>query len=573
MVSGTFKTLARRLEHFVKPLLSIQPVSSDGLPHLVGNLPDWQSVLKGYPEYEKVWNEAASGDLVLIPTSVGGFTPGVVIESLLGVALKLRGVNVHFLLCDAMMPACLQVHLGKVEGAQTIVDRGLKDVACPGCERRGTQVLQSTGLPLSFFSDYISADKAAQLRQLAETIPFDEIADYRIGAVTLGEHARAGALRFFSSGHLPAGRDGEMVLRRYFEAALVTHEVTVEAIRRLNPSCAVFNHGIYVPQGIIGNVARAAGVRVVNWNVAYRKKSFIFSHHETYHHTLIDEPVEVWENIEWNEGIDEALTRYLRSRWYGTEDWIWFHDQPQHDVSAIANETGIDFSKPLVTALTNVFWDAQLHYKANAFKDMLDWLLQTIEYFKGREDLQLAIRIHPAEVRGAIPSRQPIEAEIRKHFPVLPRNVFVIPAESQASTYALCEHSDSVIIYGTKTGVELSAFGIPVVVAGEAWIRNKGLTIDAVSPESYFRILDSLPVRQRLSGEQTLRAKKYAYHFFFRRFIPLNCVSESERAPPFEIRIGGMEDLLPGADPGLDVICNGIINGTEFVYPAELNQQ
>ena len=52
-----------------------------------------------------------------------------------------------------------------------------------------------------------------------------------------------------------------------------------------------FNHGIYVPQGIVGAVVRRHGVRVVNWIVAYRKNSFIFSHGDTYHHTLMNEPV------------------------------------------------------------------------------------------------------------------------------------------------------------------------------------------------------------------------------------------------------------------------------------------
>ncbi|MGO8381610.1 hypothetical protein ACC745_39445, partial [Rhizobium ruizarguesonis] len=52
-------------------------------------------------------------------------------------------------------------------------------------------------------------------------------------------------------------------------------------------------------------------------------------------------------------------------------------------------------------------------------------------------------------------------------------------------TYSLCEGSNAVIIYGTKTGVEMTAKGIPVIVAGEAWIRNKGLTLDADTPENY----------------------------------------------------------------------------------------
>ena len=122
--------------------------------------------------------------------------------------------------------------------------------------------------------------------------------------------------------------------------------------------------------------------------------------------------------------------------------------------------------------LTKVKWDDQLHYPANAFPNMLEWLLQTIDYLSKKPELQLLIRVHPAEILGVVPSRQPIIDEIKKVFPKLPDNVFIIPPESQASTYAAMMQCDSVIIYGTKTGVELTSVGVPIVVAGAAWVRH-----------------------------------------------------------------------------------------------------
>jgi hypothetical protein len=199
---------------------------------------------------------------------------------------------------------------------------------------------------------------------------------------------------------------------------------------------------------------------------------------------------------------------------------------------------------------------------------MLEWALQTIRYFANRADLQLIIRVHPAELLGALPSRQPIIKEIRWAFPTLPRNVFIIPPENPISTYAVMLQCDSAIIYGTKTGVELTSMGIPVIVAGEAWIRNKGITLDANSPDEYFSLLDRLPLKERLSEAVTQRARKYAYHFFFRRMIPLPF------APwPSALQLSGLDDLLPGRSVGLDVICNGILSGDEFIYPAELHPE
>ena len=536
--------------------------------------PDWaQLVKKDHELWGRAVSKAKNGPHVLIATSAGGYIAGVIGESMLAAALTLRGAQVHILLCDEVLPACIQgmIHLADAEEYATeFAKHGPQGKLCANCFPAGYNTYQPLGLPIHRYGDFISAEERRLARSLAAEIPFAEIGNYKLNELAVGEHALAGALRFFARGNLDGEPHGESILRRYFEASLLT---TYMARRLLNSYLfvsACFHHGIYVPQGLIGEVARQQGMRVVNWNPSYRKHSFIFSHHDTYHHTLLEEPVETWENIDWSPILEEETMEYLKSRWQGTKDWIWFHEKPEEDLQAIAAELGVDFSRPCIGMLTNVMWDAQLHYRANAFPNMLDWVLQTIRYFATRPDLQLLIRIHPAEIRGTLRSRQPLTDELKRAFPALPPNVFVIPPESHVSTYAAMVPCNAVIIYGTKTGVELSSMGIPTIVAGEAWIRNKGITLDASSRDDYFQILDRLPLPERMPAELTRRACKYAYHFFFRRMIPLPFMKESNQGlTPYKLDLKSISQLLPGADPGLDVICDGILNGSDFVYPAE----
>ena len=61
------------------------------------------------------------------------------------------------------------------------------------------------------------------------------------------------------------------------------------------------------------------------WNVAYRKRRFIFSHDDTYHHTLMTEPREHWENLDLSPAQERELMQYLSSRREGLFDWIVFH--------------------------------------------------------------------------------------------------------------------------------------------------------------------------------------------------------------------------------------------------------
>src|SRR5215475_1599377 len=560
----TIKSLLRRVSNRVHRVFSPEPPDKgSNLAHILNReAARWKSARAA----------AKGGPRVLIPNSTGLEMTASRVETMLAVALTLRGAEVYLLLCDQALPACWMSHSNYLQPAE-FAQFGPSRRICANCFSPANAIFNPLGLPSYRYSKLISSEALQKARALSSALPIAEIAEYRLDGMAVGEHAVAGAVRFFTRGNLDGETHGEAVLRRYFQAALLT----ISALGRLiniypfQTICAV--HGIYVPEGAIGEVARRAGVRVVNWQPAYRKHSFLFSHHDTYHHTLLSEPTSHWENMSWSAKCEDQIVNYLKSRWYGTRDWIGVVESPHEDVSAIAAGLGLDSSKPWIGMLTNVMWDAQIFYGGNAFSNMLEWTLETIRYFASRPDLQLIVRVHPAELRGALVSRQPIVDEIKKVFPTLPKNVFLIPPDSSTSTYAISLACDAVIIYGTKTGVELTSIGIPVIVAGEAWIRNKGLTLDASSREEYFRFLDRLPLKQRLSEPMIQRARKYAYHYFFRRMIPLPFMVPTGDWPPYELKLSSLDDLLPGRSVGLDVICDGILNGSEFIYPAELDPE
>ena len=48
--------------------------------------------------------------------------------------------------------------------------------------------------------------------------------------------------------------------------------------------------------------------------------------------------------------------------------------------------------------------------------------------------------------------------------------------------------------------------------------------------------------------------------------IPLNFIQPHAGYPIYLLKLDTIEQLLPGATPGLDVICDGILNGTPFTF-------
>jgi hypothetical protein len=528
--------------------------------------PDWGVALGADPDlWNSARNSAQGGPRVLMATAIGAYAHAVTLESALAAALTFRGAEVHALLCDGTMSACAECEASIYPDLRRFVQHGPSRDLCRDCSWPAEAVYHRLGIKVHRMSEWLTPADRTEARRVGSTLPLNQIEHFRYDGLNIGEHAHAGALRFFATGTLDGEPLAEPILRRYLESALLTAFASRNLLRTIGFRSAVFTHGIYVPWGVVGEVARQERVQVSNWNVAYRKRRFIFSHVDTYHHTLLSEPRDHWERLELSAAQERELLQYLSSRREGMFDWIVFHRPTSQDPAAIAKQIGLDPSKPVIGLLTNVSWDAQLHYPANAFPNMLEWLVRTCEYFATRPDLQLLIRVHPAEISGFPPSRQPILTELRKRLPRLAPNIIVVPPESGLSTYALMSLCNSAVIYGTKMGVELTSVGLPVIVAGEAWIRNKGITLDASSPEEYFRLLAQLPIPERLAAPQLARARRYAYHFFFNRMIPLPFIEPKAGYPIYRLKLDRLQQLLPGASPGLDTICEGILSKAPFV--------
>lgn len=561
------------VRRFLRSLPMVRPLRLARLRHIANTLghEDWAALLgSDLALFDRLRShaEAGSGPRVLIATGLGGHFGVNVIDRLLAVALTRRGAAISIALCDGILGACQMCEANLFPDQGRFLRHGPTRDLCGYCFAPAAAAYAPLGLPVHMWGSLIDADDAAAAAAAAAA-PTDHLEAYCWNDIPVGEHAKAGVLRFFARGDLAQEALGEAALRRYVRAAVLTAIATDRLLDRLRPDVVVAHHGIYVPQGLVAEVARRRGVRLVTWNPAYRRHCFLFSHDASYHYTMMDEPMAAWRDRPLAPAERACITRYLRSRWEGGNDWIRFQRDPDYALTQDLRALGLDPDKPVVIALTNVFWDAQLHYPTNAFASQKDWLIGTVAWFARHPALQLVVRVHPAELSGTPASRQFAATELAAAFPRLPGNVTVIPPDSPASTYALAQRCDCALIYATKTGVELSCMGIPVIVAGEAWVRNKDITFDATSQSHYFDLLARLPFGARLSPETVERAHRYAFHFFFRRMVPLPFVEPVDGPRRYATRIAGLEDLAPGRWPGLDVICDGILQGAPFHMPED----
>ena len=514
---------------------------------------------------------ARGGPKILIATGNGGFAPGAQVDGVLAAALTLRGAEAHFLLCDSALPACSQAQLGMVSDPAKFAAHGPQGLLCEQCYPVGHAMHAPLELPIHRLSQFLRPADIQAATEAADNAAAAEIPAYQHAGLAVGEQAFANGLRYYARGDVAGEPDGERVLRRFLAAAILTAIGIDRLLKRERFAAATVFDGIYVPHGVINLAARQLGLRVANWHLAYRKQCLVFTEGEPRHLSLITEPNSHWEDLTLTDAMEATLMQYLGGRWSGVYDWAgrsFVREQPSEQVEDYQGRQ-VDFSRPTIGLLTNIIWDAQMFYKSAAFPTMLEWSFRTIEYFAKRPDLQLLIRVHPAEVVGTLPSRQAWLAEAQRAFPTLPPNVYIVPPESRADTYAMMTRCRAGLIYGTKTGIELACLGVPIIVAGQAWVRNKGITRDVASADEYLAELERLPNIEPMAPELVQRARKYAYHFYFRRSIPLRLLESTAGWPPYRLKLDDLRALLPGHDSGLDLICDSLLGHGDFIYPAE----
>ena len=520
-------------------------------------------------------NSNTKNKKILIAVSTGGLSSMLVFESLIGKLLQNKNCEVDYFLCDEVLPACVMATVHRIN-EDNFEKHGSKKI-CSYCFVRSDEYLKKTGSNVVKFSDFINSDELHEIQSMKfNNDILENIKNFKHDGINTGEHANSGTIRYFSSSNFKKFKNSKEILVKYIKAALVTQKVCENLFKERKYDEMFINHGIYVPQGVILDCAKKVGINTSAWCFAYTRNSVNITRDDTYHRALIHEQNEKWNNFNFDEKAEKKIDDFLRLRRKGkslaiSDNWNESLKNQNLDIENYLSKRGIDPNKPIIGLATNMLWDAQVYFPTNFFKDLLEWLFFTIDYFIKRQDLQLVIRIHPAEVLTTTKSLERVEELVLEKYKTLPGNIFLIKPEDKISTYSIFNKCNAVLVYGSKIAMETMAANIPTIVCGESFLRNKQISFDPDSKEEYHEMLSKLPYLENpIKKERLMLAKKYAFHFFFRRTIKINSIYERKFKTP---NIGIMENvkdiLNNNKDPGLKMIIDSIIDGEDFIFKAE----
>ncbi|HEY3375030.1 MAG TPA: hypothetical protein VGK02_08225 [Candidatus Aquicultor sp.] len=493
----------------------------------------------------------------------GGMPLMLHIEGAIALALKLRGYNVHAVICDGALQACV-----KREASDGIPINVWKH-ACKECRTQNSLVLDKLNIGFSYIGDFVPQHVRSRLLDEAKSLTWESLDSLTCDSINIGKNVRSSIMRYLKGGNL-AGH--ELVVQEYGYSGLVAATAALSAIECIKPSQIFMSHGTYIDWGPALQEALAGNIPVIAWMASYLRARFYFCHVEDIaridFHNLGENVWREQRSLSMTQFQDARLDKFLNDRYQKQISFDMKHfKEYKGEVDLLRRQYGLLDTKPIWGIMSHINWDAVADYAPMAYETFDEWILDTLNEVVEIPGVQWLIKIHPAEAWDS--PENGVQQLIQKHFPTLPPHVRVINAEDEISPLDFFELIDGgITVYGTP-GLELALQGKPVVLAGEAHYGGKGFTYDGLSPESYRRLLREAASLKPLSKEQQRLARNYAYCYFIQRQIPLAIVDDPESAW-WQFQFSKSNLLLPKEDPFIDFICSRIIDGKDFVMDEEL---
>jgi hypothetical protein len=207
-------------------------------------------------------------------------------------------------------------------------------------------------------------------------------------------------------------------------------------------------------------------------------------------------PEQAWEEareVPLTAEEAEAIDAYLGQRRKGGGTFDNFWRERVEDLTRIRSELRLVAGRPLVVMFCNILWDSAVLQREIGFASMGDWVVDGIHWAERHPEVDLVVRIHPAEVRLVNhPTRERTADHIAAHVRVLPANVRVVAADDPTSSYVFMDEAVLGLVYTSTVGLEMATRGVPVLVAADTHYSGRGFTVDPLTSTQYWAEADRL---------------------------------------------------------------------------------
>jgi len=209
-----------------------------------------------------------------------------------------------------------------------------------------------------------------------------------------------------------------------------------------------------------------------------------------------------------------------RTRGLGDQDVTRAYGKGKKTYSSKAEftqEFGLSAAKPVVFVMLHAFNDhPHSHFGKMLFKDYYDWFVKTLDFAKGKTDVNWVFKEHPTA--ALYPAN---DISMPSHFVGCPNHIVFLDGELSFNSKSLLNFAHAVITVLGTAGIEFAALGaIPSILAGVTYYSGYGFTIEPKNQDEYFKTLSNIEKIGRLTKVQQDTARQVFLYIERYSYVP-----------------------------------------------------
>jgi len=490
-------------------------------------------------------------------TRIWGLSQNAAFSLLAAWGLRLGGVPVRYLVCEAGMEQC-------VLGA--IARRPDQSPPCGICRR-----LSSFLFPPGLVEPLYPPSQASAIRGEEHGLEnLEALLRVEKDGLPLGELCLP-SLRWVLRRHnLIEDAQTLGLYRRYIRSAAHIADVAQSILERLQPRAVVVFNGVSFPEAIVRETALRMGIPVITHEVGIRPLTAFFTHGQATAY-----PIEIPDEFQMSPQQKAQLDAYLEDRFHGRFTMAGIQFWPEMEALGDELLSKIESYERMVVVFTNVIFDTSQVHANILFEDMFDWLRSVVDFAREHPETLFIVRAHPDELRPGKESQETVE----EHLAVsggneLPNLVFLGPRR-YVSSYDLIRRAKLVMVYNSTIGLEATLLGKVVLCGGKARYTSYPTAYLPDTIEEYFSLAEQFMGDEdpRPPTQFIEHARRFTYfqHYLTSLDFSAYLAMHPEHPGYVVLKRFAADALHPHQSEETRIILDGITEGApmRYGYPAE----
>lgn len=490
-------------------------------------------------------------------TRLWGLSQNAAFQLLTAWSLRLAGVPVVQIVCEAGLPQCL---LNAAENPNQSPPCSL----CTAWSRRLYEGIRVE--PLTYHEDPALARHLAHL-----SVP--EMMHLEYHGVPLGALVLPSVRWALRRHNLEDDAQTRRLYRAFLLGAWNVRERMRVLLSSLAPQALVVFNGLFYPEATAAWVALRMGIPVVSHEVGLRPLSAFFTHGPN----APAYPIHVPHTFAWNAERQARLHAYLEKRFRGAFTMAGVRFWPKMLPLDETWEARLRAFRQMVPVFTNVVFDTSQVYANIVFPHMFAWLDTVLDIIREHPETLFVIRAHPDEHRPGKAATESVRDWVKARGVDRLPNVVFVDSHEYVSSYALIQRAKFVMVYNSTIGLEAVILGKRVLCGGKARYTPYGIGKLPQSARAFRRTAEAWLRASQLEApvSQQVRAQKFLYYQLYKVSLPFQAFLEPYPGVPgyVQLRAFPPEHLYPDRSPTLRVLYEGIVEGRDFVLPDDVEYQ